>query len=107
MPKKHTKNNVFEKRYTKEQLKEHIYKDVDNLKFQEHCNEVAKNLKIDPVVVRDLLLHNSFIVLWLIQTSVLKNIEIKINITGYFSLITTLIKYKIHNLRKYSKGRFY
>ena len=100
-------NNVFEKRYTDEELKNHISKEVDNLIFEEHCKEVAMNLNVNPVVVKELLLNNSFTVLSLIQNSVLKNKEIKINITGYFSFITTLIKFKITHLRSRTKGKTY
>lgn len=101
------KNNVFKKRYNDTQLKNHISNEVDNEKFNRHCNEVAKNLNIDPIVVKELLLHNSFTVLSLIQRSVLMNKEIKINITGYFSFITTLIKFKITHLRSQTKGKTY
>lgn len=107
MQKKHTKNNVFEKIYTKEQLEKHISEQVDNLKFNEHCNQVAKNLGIDPIVVKELLLDNSLTVLSLLQKNVRDNKEIKINITGYFSLLTTLIKYRIKHLAVVSKGKFY
>ncbi len=107
MPKKHTSKSVFKKRYTPKQLKEHISINVENEKFNEHCQQVAKNLNIDIIVVKDLLLNNSFTVLSLIQSNVLKNKEVKINITGYFSFITTLIKYKISHLRERSNGRIY
>lgn len=101
------KNNVFSKRYSDKELKQHIVKEVDNLQFQRHCDEVASNLKIDPLVVKEVLLDNSFTVLSLIQKNVLKNKSVKINITGYFSFITTLIKYKITHLRKLTNGRTY
>lgn len=101
------KNDVFSKRYSDQELLNHISTEVDNLKFNEHCNEVAKNLNIDPIVVKELLMNNSFTVLSLIQSSVLKNKEVKINITGYFSFITTLIKFKITHLRSYTKGKTY
>jgi len=104
---KENKNTVFDKKYNLEQLKQHISNEVENLKFQEHCNEVAKNLNVDPIVVKELLLDNSFVVLSLIQKSVLQNKEVKINITGFFSFITTLIKFKITHLRKLTKGRTY
>lgn len=107
MQKEPTRNNVFQKKYNKVQLEEHIESQVNNLQFQEHCNQVAKNLGIDPIVVKDLLLHNSFLVLSLLQKNVLKNRVIKINITGYFRLVTTLIKYKITHLIKRTKGRTY
>jgi hypothetical protein len=107
MRKKHTKNSVFEKIYKDHELQNHIIKHVDNSKFDEHCEQVAKNLNIDPIVVKELLLNNSFVVLSLIQKYVKKNEEIKINITGFFSFITTLIKYKISHLQKLTKGRTY
>lgn len=100
-------NKIFDKKYSDKQLLDHINKEVKNLKFKQHCEEVAKNLKIDPIVVQDLLLHNSFVVLSLIQKSVLKNKIVKINITGYFSFVTTLIKFKISHLRKYTSNKTY
>lgn len=100
-------SKLFKKKYSKKELQEHIEKQVDNLKFQEHCQQVADNLNIDVIVVKDLLLNNSFTVLSLIQANVLKNKEVKINITGYFSFITILIKYKITHLRSLTKGRTY
>jgi hypothetical protein len=108
MKKKHiNKNDAFDKKYSNQELQSHINKELDNLNFIKHCDEVAKNLNIDPVVVKELLTHNSFLVLSLIQFYVLKNKEVKINITGYFSFVTTLIKYKITHLRKITKGKTY
>jgi hypothetical protein len=86
-------------RYTDKGLKELIQKDVDNLEFNKHCEEVAKNLNIDPIVVKDLLLQNSLTVLSLLQKKALKSQEIKINITGYFSLITSKVKYNLNKLK--------
>ena len=107
MQRKHTRQSVFDKKYNAVELKEHIQSQVDNIQFQEHCNQVAKNLNVDPIVVKDILLHNSFLVLSLLQLNVLKNRVIKINITGYFRFTTTLIKYKITHLRRITKGRIY
>jgi hypothetical protein len=100
-------SNIFEKKYTSKELAKHVSQQVDNIKFNEHCQQVAKNLNIDVVVVKDLLLNNSFVVLSLIQSSVLMNKVVKINITGYFSFVTTLIKYKITHLRAVTKGKTY
>jgi hypothetical protein len=107
MQKKRTKYNFFKKRYTDQQLKKHITKEVDNLKFNEHCEQVSINLGIDKTVVRELLLHNSFLVLSLLQKNILKNKEVKINITGYFSLITLLIKFKFTHLRIKTQNKTY
>lgn len=107
MRKRYTNDFIFKKKYSKDELRKHIKSEVDNQKFRNHCAEVANNLNIDEEIVRDLLLDNSFTVLSLIQTNVLKNKEIKINITGYFSLITTLIKYKYTHLRRLTKGKTY
>lgn len=107
MQKEPIKKDVFHKKYNNVELKEHIESQVNNLQFQEHCNQVAKNLDVDPIVVKELLLHNSFLVLSLLQKNVLKNKVIKINITGYFRLVTTLIKYKLSHLKERTKGRIY
>ena len=107
MRRKLTRNNVFEKIYTDAELKRHISIEVENEKFNEHCKQVADNLKIDPIVVKELLLHNSFIVLSLIQKNVQLNRDVKINITGFFSFVTVLIKYKITHLYRLTKGRTY
>lgn len=106
MPKKHT-SKVFDKLYTDNEIKEHIVEQVDNLKFEEHCRQVAQNLNVDIVLVKELLMDNSFTVLSLIQQSILKDKVVKINITGYFSFVTVLIKFKISHLRKITKGRTY
>jgi hypothetical protein len=107
VPKKHTNSFLFQKKYLDIQLKKHILQHVDNTSFNRHCQEVAANLKIDVLVVKELLLDNSFTVLSLIQQNALKNKEVKINITGYFSFITTLIKYKYTHLRKFTGGKTY
>jgi len=107
MPRKHTNGFIFKKKYLQYQLKKHIKKHVENATFERHCHEVADNLKVDVTIVRDLLLNNSLTVLTLIQESVLKNKEVKINITGYFSFITTLLKYKYTHLRKITRGKYY
>jgi hypothetical protein len=102
------KNKIFRKGLTKKELKNHISKNLDNLKFQEHCEEVARNLNVDVVVVRELLEHNSFMVLSLLQKAVIENKVIKINITGFIIFMTVLIKYKIRNLSFYTKNnKFY
>lgn len=98
---------IFPKKYSKEEFKKHITEHVDNEQFQRHCQEVANNLNIDVIVVRDLLLDNSLTVLSLIQKNVFSKKEVKINITGYFSLFTTLIKYKYYHLRKINGGKNY
>ena len=100
-------SKVFDKTYTEDEIKEHISKEVDNLKFEEHCKQVAKNLNIDVVVVKELLMDNSYTVLSLVQKSILKNKVVKINITGFFSFVTVLIKFKMSHLRKITKGRTY
>jgi hypothetical protein len=74
--------------FTKEMFERKINNDVVNESFENHCNEVAKNLNIDPIVVKELLLDNSLTVLSLLQKSAYKFINIKINITGYFSFTT-------------------
>jgi hypothetical protein len=106
MQKKHIKN-PFPKKYNDQQLREHIVSQVDNLQFNQHCQQVADNLKIDVIIVKELLLENSFTVLSLIQKNVLKDKEVKINITGYFSFITTLLRYKVRHLFQITKGRTY
>lgn len=100
MRKKHIKNWAFPKQYNDEELKELIAKDLDNLSFQKHCEEVADNLNVDPLIVRELLIDNSFTVLSLIQKKVLSDKEVKINITGYFSLIVVHIKYNLKRIKK-------
>lgn len=93
-------NRFFPLQYSDKQLKDLILKDVDNKEFENHCQEVANKLKIHPTVVKDLLIQNSFTVLSLLQKKALKSIEIKINITGYFSLVTSQIKYRLYQLKK-------
>jgi hypothetical protein len=107
MPRKHTNSYLLQKKYTDTQLQDHIKNQVDNVQFNRHCNEVSQNLGIDVVIVKDLLLNNSFTVLSLIQKCVLKNKAVKINITGYFSFVTVLMKYKYSHLFKITKGRSY
>lgn len=100
-------SKAFEKKYSNDKLKKHIQLEVENAKFNLHCEEVAKNLNINVTVVKELLLNNSFLVLALIQKSVLQNKVVKINITGYFSFVTTLLKFKTTHLRAVTKGKTY
>lgn len=93
MRKKRIKPFTFNKIYNKKELKEHIDNELQNDTFERHCNEVANNLSIDPQIVKDLLKDNSFQVLSLIQESVLKEKEIRINIFGYFYFQTYHIRY--------------
>lgn len=88
MPKKYPRE--ISTIYSKEELLEHINDQLDDSDFNRHCQEVADNLGIDVTVVRELLIDNSFTVLNLLQSSILKKKNIKINITGYFRLVTKL-----------------
>lgn len=83
-------NRVLEttKTYSSKELKDHIKNDVDNESFNRHCQEVADNLKINVVIVKELLLDNAYQTLWLLQKSVTKKKEVKINIFGFFSFQT-------------------
>ena len=107
MARKRISKSVFEKKYSSKQIAKHVNEQVDNIKFNEHCQQVADNLNVDVTVVKDLLMDNAFTVLSLIQKSILENKVVKINITGYFSFVTTLIKYKITHLRAVTKGKIY
>jgi transcription termination factor NusB len=86
--------------YNDEQLKSHIHDNVVNEKFEQHCAEVAKNLEIDPIIVKELLLDNSFTVLSLLQKAILKFRYIKVNITGFFSLRTMKNFNKVKYIKK-------
>jgi hypothetical protein len=91
--KKHIKRSHFNKIYTSEELLNHVNSELDNDTFRRHCAEVADNLNIDVVIVEDLLRDNSFQVLSLIQSSVLKEKEVRINIFGFIYFQTVHIKY--------------
>lgn len=77
---------------SKEETKKLIKSDVDNVLFDRHCQEVADNLKIDKVIVKELLLDKSYEMLTLIQKKAGCGKLIKINIFGYFSFFIN--KYK-------------
>lgn len=88
MQKKPTRSVFMTKVYTKKELTEYVNKELDNIDFENHCKEVAEKCNVDPLVVKELLIDNSITVLWQLQKSTLDFKKIKINITGYFSLIT-------------------
>ena len=93
MPKKHTRLFSFNKIFKEKELKEHVDSELENLAFKRHCAEVASNLNIDVKIVEDVLKDNSFQVLSLLQDSVLKEKEIRINIIGFIYFETIHIKY--------------
>lgn len=75
-------------------MEKHILKDVDNEAFAQHCKAIADKMGVDPIVVRELLLDYSFGVLDLLQSAILKNRFIKVNIFGFFSFVTKKNDYK-------------
>lgn len=94
MKKKRTRFAFEKLRITDKEFKERIESSVCNQSFDDHCNQVAAKFNIDPIVVKELLLDNSFTVLKLIQLACIKNAAVKINIRGFFSFITKPMMYK-------------
>ena len=81
---------------SKNEIKDIVNNDVDNSLFNQHCQQVADELNIDLLIVKEALIDNSVSVLHLIQSSILKKKKIKVNIFGYFSFQTQKIIFKIN-----------
>lgn len=78
--------------YHPEQMRQHILDNVDIEAFDRHCQQVADNVGVDKIVVRELLLDHAHVTLSLLQVHALRKRCIKINIAGFISFVTTRIK---------------
>lgn len=77
--------------YSAEEIKQLVNANLDIEAFERHCVEVAEKFNVDPIVVKELLIDNSIQTLTVLQTAVIKNEAVKVNIYGFFSFITERI----------------
>ena len=88
MQKKRTNKFFSYKHYSDREFKIYLREELKDSQFENHVSETASNLNLDKSVVRDVLLDMALKILQTAQKSIIKNQQVKLNIYGFYFLVT-------------------